>query len=633
MLKPVEMQKIRIVALKSVLDELIKKLHELGLIEISVAKFNGLEQGRPLDYFNTVSEQLVRIRAIKNMLSGKDKNVDEHISNTNPIEEAKKIRADEELKSLSDEQIKIESDLNRLKDELKATKKLTSFSDINFSKLETNSVTYTLGSINSGGEIIGQVKEKLDKVLKLYNLRFAVVGAETVILIIHQKSAKIDEALSRFSFNKISLSSQVSTPLKAISTIEDERNSKEKRLSQIKQEIVGLSKKYYAKISAIERALTIEADRAEIASRFNFTASTAIIEGWLKASDFKHLEHELATFDGKAIVEKASAGHHESAPVVLSNPKPASPIQFITQNYSLPGYYEIDPTMIYLFTIPLLYGMIVGDVLYGVISIFIAKFMMKKFSSSSTMSNIARIWYYSAFPSILFGLVFDEWAGLSHFHLLEVLEKWGVVDLASFGIHGPFYAGISRVHQLPLVIGLTAIVGLIHLGLGFILGAINEWHHSKKHAAAKIAWLGVEIGGALAVSSLLLNMLSPAIGNIGLGLLVVSVIILVLTEGVVGVLELPGLAGNVLSYARIAAIGVVGVILAEIINEFLIPLPQQGVLAFILFPLFIIMHAVNAFIAMFESLIQGGRLNIIEFKSKFLKGGGKPFEPFAVYIK
>jgi vacuolar-type H+-ATPase subunit I/STV1 len=33
---------------------------------------------------------------------------------------------------------------------------------------------------------------------------------------------------------------------------------------------------------------------------------------------------------------------------------------------------------------------------------------------------------------------------------------------------------------------------------------------------------------------------------------------------------------------------------------------------------------------MFEAIIQGGRLNIIEFKLKFVKGGGRPFRPFAL---
>jgi len=47
--------------------------------------------------------------------------------------------------------------------------------------------------------------------------------------------------------------------------------------------------------------------------------------------------------------------------------------------------------------------------------------------------------------------------------------------------------------------------------------------------------------------------------------------------------------------------------------------------------LFIILHALNTFIAMFEALIQGGRLSIIEFRTKFMKGGGEFFRPFSIH--
>ncbi len=643
MLKPVRMQKIRIISLKSILEKLIEKLHTIGILEIRLVEHAGLEIGRPLEYFNDISEQLVKIRAIKNILGNFESDIpvppdtvatNKSIDLPNPLQEAKKIVLDRELKNLTEEQNSIENELIKLAEQNKVMKKLNEFSDIDFSKLETKTVTYRIGAITGGNEKIKALKEKLDKTLNAYSLSYANLGNEIIAIIIYQRSYEnIENSLSDFGFSTLSLPQFVSTPSKTANEITSAISAKHKKLESIRNEIAELSKNNYPHINAIERALSIEADRAEIASRFNFTGKTAIIEGWVKAEDFDGLQHELDGLMEKVMLEKADATHDEDPPVLLSNPSVASPLQFITQNYSLPNYYEIDPTIIYLFTIPLIYGMIVGDVIYGIISIFIAKFFMKKFSSSYIMSNVSRIWYYSAFPSMLFGLMFDEWAGLSHYHILEILEKWGVIDLASFGITGPFYQGISRVTQLPLVIGISAIVGLIHLGLGFILGAINEWHHNKKHAAAKIAWLGVEIGGALAVSALLLNLLPASVGNMSLGLLAVSVIALALTEGVMGILELPGLAGNVLSYARIAAIGVVGVILAEIINEFLIPLPQQGIFALIMFPLFVIMHAVNAFIAMFESLIQGGRLNIIEFKLKFLKGGGKPFEPFAVHIR
>jgi V/A-type H+-transporting ATPase subunit I len=119
----------------------------------------------------------------------------------------------------------------------------------------------------------------------------------------------------------------------------------------------------------------------------------------------------------------------------------------------------------------------------------------------------------------------------------------------------------------------------------------------------------------------------------GIAVLIISAIALALTEGIIGIIEIPGLIGNILSYTRIAVIGIVGVILAEIFNDFLMPLPGSGIAAIIMIPVFLALHVANCFIAMFEALIQGGRLNIVEFKMKFMHGGGGVFTPFALYEK
>jgi V/A-type H+-transporting ATPase subunit I len=240
------------------------------------------------------------------------------------------------------------------------------------------------------------------------------------------------------------------------------------------------------------------------------------------------------------------------------------------------------------------------------------------------MTSIASIWYISAFPSILFGLLFDEWGGASHAAWLALLAKWGLPVPTT-----PLYHGVlSRLHDFPLLLGITLLIGAVHIGIGFLLGAYSLWEHHRKHAYAKLAWLGIEIGGAFAVCSGFLQILPSSFLTPSLALLLVSVGAMVFFEGAIAVFELPSLVGNILSYARIAAVGVSGIVLAEIINEFFMPLPQAGIAAILLVPLLIILHMVNTFIAMFESLIQIGRLNVIEFKSKFMVGGGIPFSPF-----
>ena len=97
-----------------------------------------------------------------------------------------------------------------------------------------------------------------------------------------------------------------------------------------------------------------------------------------------------------------------------------------------------------------------------------------------------------------------------------------------------------------------------------------------------------------------------------------------------GAVELPGILGNSLSYARIAAVGIAGVALAEVINESFMPGPEKGLMLLIILPLFLVLHVLNAGLTMVESIVQGGRLNLVEFYGKFFQGGGKAFVPFSV---
>ncbi len=633
MLNPVRMQRIRIIALKSVLPELIKKLHELGLVEITVSNYKDLEKGRPLTYFDDISKELVRIRAIRSMLEVKD--VPPPMQRqpiTNALDGARQVSLDENLKTLAQKQEHAREQLERYKEELKRMQLLAGFGSVDFTKLETKTVMYFLGLVPADN--VRALRASLDAKIRSYTMSEAQSANQTAVLILYPRAQKIDEVVSAHGVIRLEAPKITGPVASAIEGLRKSIAEAKREMIECTNEILIISKKHYSYIASLEEALAIEADRAKIASQFNFTSSAAVIDGWVKKDDVRKLEAGIDPFGAKCALEKMEPTHDEMPPIVLENPKVASPFQFITESYSLPNYYEIDPSVIFLITIPLLYGMIVGDVIYGLLSVIIAYFFMKKFPKSYILSNISRLWLYSSIPSIFFGLLFDEWAGFTHLHLLEILERWGVIDLASFGIHEPFYDfHLSRAHNLPAVIGLSLIVGLLHLALGFILGAINEWRHSKKHALAKIAWLGVEIGGTLVVTTFMFNMFAPDIGTAGGALLGISVIVLAFTEGAMGILELPGFAGNVLSYARIAAIGVVGVILAEIINEYLLPLPEQGILIVILFPLFIMLHMFNTFLAMFEALIQGGRLNIIEFKLKFMKGGGKIFKPFALSNK
>ena len=93
--------------------------------------------------------------------------------------------------------------------------------------------------------------------------------------------------------------------------------------------------------------------------------------------------------------------------------------------------------------------------------------------------------------------------------------------------------------------------------------------------------------------------------------------------GAVGILEIMSIGGNVISYARLMALGVAAIAIADIANG----LPEVLGL-WIGVPMAIMVHIANILISMASPTIHSLRLNVVEFLPKFYSSEGKGFEPF-----
>jgi len=624
MLKPKPMKKIRIIVLKSVIEKLIKDLHEAGVVDIRNTSHKGMEDGRPLSSFDDVSAQLLKLRSLISVIEsnlGKTEVEPKIIDGDLALEKAHQLDIGETLKTLNADAIRLSEEISALESKASVIEKLLHFKEVDFSKLETKTLKCRVGTIP-----ISKMA-KLNRELEVAKGENSVVrdpsSDTTLVFYEKEKDEESDTILSELGFIDIEIPEGVTKPVDSIDKVKEEYERKKLELEKINAEIVSISKANVQEIVSLIASLEIVSDRASVTNNFSSSKKTYVVEGWITAENFDNIKNIIAKYSKEAVLEDVKYSHDEMPPTVLNNKKIASPFEYLTNSYSLPNYYEIDPTMTYFVFLPIIYGMIVGDFFYGIASVVLGYLLMQKFKKSYVMSNISKIWFYSGFPTMIFGILFDEYGGMSHFGVLSYLSKW----LGSDIISAPLYVGFSRIHNVLGLLALTVLVGMVHLGFGFALGAINEWKHNKKHAIAKIAWIGVEVGMLLALLGAI-GMVESAFTMAGLVVLIISIITLAITEGIMGIIELPGLVGNILSYTRIAAIGIVGIIIAELLNDFIIPLPEQGILAIILLPIFLVFHVINAFIAMFESLVQGGRLNIVEFRSKFLHGGGEIFSPF-----
>ena len=134
--------------------------------------------------------------------------------------------------------------------------------------------------------------------------------------------------------------------------------------------------------------------------------------------------------------------------------------------------------------------------------------------------------------------------------------------------------------------------------------------------------------GLFLIVSVLVDWLPEGFMNPGVAVMLVGIVLLSVPLGWIGVLlgpiEFIGLIGNILSYLRIAAIGLASVYLARLANDVV------GMLGSIVVGIVIalLIHSLNLVLGAFSPTIHSLRLHYVEFFRKFYEGGGQPFEPF-----
>lgn len=429
---------------------------------------------------------------------------------------------------------------------------------------------------------------------------------------------KIKGFFSKAGVNELKLPSTVASldMAQAVSQLKGKSRRLPEMISEISKRIGDISDREGPLLAAYRLMVGDELARLKAKEELPEGRFTFYLQGYLPAEDLPVLKELLyKKFGDRVTVQVLEIDHHDApnVPVILKNRKLIKPFELALSIFNPPQYGTVDPTPFIAFFFPLFFGFIVGDIGYGAVMLTAAVILHLKFRDNQLVRTLTTIFAFCAVWTIIFGAAYGELFGDlgEHMHWVKPMSD-KLNRLSSESIMTLFKIAIMLgVAQVYVGFGIMLYTGIKHRNL----------HHILEPVAFALGVLGV-FGMFFTMMLVMLPawLMWPSIILTG-----ASAVTLGILAGVAGPIEIFGAVGNILSYARLFAIGLSAAYLAyaaNLIGRTIGGLPGLLVAALVVHPLFFALGLISP-------IMQPFRLQVVEFftKFKYHDYSGKKYKP------
>jgi len=611
MLKPEPMTKVVICGLNQDLSDVSHILSKKRLVHLEDygGEDEGFSAGATLDYGAKVSEYLVRIRSLIKILDI-DAGSPVGIKNANSVEE----EVFEKLDGLENNILAIHGNhrdsTQKLKDGMNRLESLEQFEPLGIN-LESFS------GFKSMSVFTGTLPSKTE--ISIHNAEIVREDDMIAVFVPTDDHEEVEQQLIKAGFKGLDSPIGEGIIRDEMVALESEMQNLEGEVEALGHELEALNKRHGQWLVVAEEHFAAQSEKSSLPLKLALSKNAFVLDGWVPEKDCEGLETSLNSLNVDIQLESSD----DEPPVKLDNPPVVRPFEFFTKLYGIPKHRELDPSLLLFFGYPLFFGLMIGDLGYGFCYFLLGHFLVTRYSHSDELLNLGKIIRTAGLSAFFFGTVlFAEAFGfeikaLGHDY---VLHKSDSADVGFFLL-------------------ATGGIGLFYVTLGLAMGFYNALNmHDVKHAVQeKLSWIMILWGGLLFIPPSLFgnHLLGSRLGLSedielwgGLAAFLIGLALAISAEGIVALVEIPSVFVQVISYVRIAALGVADYGLAHAFNGMAFDIGFSGISIIPALLILIVGQLVVFTLGLIGSGINSLRLQYVECFPKFFVGGGTDYTPF-----
>jgi len=543
-----------------------------------------------------------------------------------------------------------------------------------FEKLAPLNISLDLLTGYSGVEVYVAETANSSKAAKVFadlknDVEFLAPAGLVAVACAPNKAAEVQMALAELNAKVIQLPSGEGKPAERAS---DARKSIENAQSAMESNQKKLDK--WATEHGSDLVIAEEYLQREDAI---FTSPTSLavsnqafaLDAWVPTENESKARSKLKSMVSHLEIEEHVDDHHHGGhddhhaepepPIAYQNGSAAEPFELVVDLVGRPKYGTFEPTTMIMITLPLLYGLILGDFGYGFVIVLLALWLRSlPFAKEPMGKNATTVLLWMGIWCMIWGFLFAEgfgfiwdesWSPLEGFYawtkdLTYGFKSSGIGKALGLGhTYVPFHRADSALTDYVL---LSVYIGALRLLIGYIIGFFNvlKGHGIVAAFFEKGSWMMILCGGFLHIYGFMKGKNELLVGTIPAFVLIAGVLLLIVAlavfEGfgwaggvIMGPIETFGLLANTLSYLRIMAVGVAGVKIAEISNDMGFASMRDAITAgdYALVPVFFLLWiGIQVFaiaLGLLSPTIHAARLHFVEWMGKFYDGSGRAFSP------